>query len=147
MAVNFAVGGNQYLTKHPRVIFTQDARGGCPPASGSGATFYTTTITTTAPAIIWVATSMIRGWFIGGQSSRCDIGIIVNGLGFGGEQGRNLQYADSSSEWQTDKMYHAFATTQVGTVSVSTRDVTGGSCGNSWGCGGNWGGQTVMVFE
>ena len=147
MAINFAVGGSQYLTKHPRVIFTTDGRSGCPPASGSGATFYTTTVTTTQPAIFFVASSSIRYWGINGQSSRCDMAIRVDGLGFSGEQGRNLQYADSGSQWQTDMMYHAFATTQVGTINISSVDGTGGNCGNSWGCGGNWGGQTVMVFE
>lgn len=147
MAVNFAVGGSTNLTKHPRVIFTQDGRGGCPPASGGGANFYTTTITTTAPSIIFISTSMIRLWNILGVNSRCDLGIRIVGLGFNGEVGRNLQYADSGSEWQTDKMYHAFATTNVGTVNISTFDATGGGCGNSWGCGGSWGGQTIMVFE
>jgi hypothetical protein len=147
MPVNFAVGGSTYMTKHPRVVFTQDGRGGCPPASGGGATFYTTTVTTTAPCIILVSTSMIRYWLVGGQSSRCDLGIRVDGLGFSGEAGRNLQYADSGSEWQTDKMYHAFATSNTGTVNISTFDATGGFCGNSWGCGTTWGGQTVMIFE
>jgi hypothetical protein len=147
MPVNFAVGGSEYMTKHPRVIFTTDARGGCPPASGSGATFYTTTLTTTAPCIILVATSMIRYWPVQGVDSRCDLSIHVNGPGVRGEQGRNLQYADSGGEWQTDKMYHAFTTASVGTFNISSVDATGGGCGNSWGCGGNWGGQTVMVFE
>lgn len=147
MAINFAVGASTYLTKHPRVIFTQDSRPGCPPASGGGANFYTTTITTTAPAIIYVCTSMIRLWNILGVNSRCDLGIRVDGLGFNGEAGRNLQHADSGSQWQTEKMYHAFATAQVGTVSISTFDATGGGCGNSWGCSPSWGGQTIMVFE
>jgi hypothetical protein len=147
MPVNFAVGGSEYMTKHPRVIFTTDARGGCPPASGGGATFYTTTLTTTAPCIILVATSMIRHWPTAGNGSRCDLSIHVNGPGVSGEQGRNLQYADSGSEWQTDKMYHAFTTASVGTFNISSVDGSGGGCGNSWGCGGNWGGQTVMVFE
>ncbi len=150
MPVNFAVGGSEFLTKHPRVIFTQDGRSGCPPASTTD--FYSTSVTTTATkTIFFTATSMIRYWASDASGSRCDLGVKINGpsgSGYsGGEDGRTLDYADRQNEWETSEHYTAFVGNVAGTYTITSFDATGGNCASRWGCGGNWGGQIVMVFE
>ncbi len=119
-------------TKKPRVIHSEDTRGGCPPGWAANTDMISQTFTLTATAAISTSSAIIRN-----TSGRADLVLYVDG----GFADQTLTYT-SSAQWE-DAYVQWSGNLGPGTHTISIRSPSA----SIWGCGNSWGSIDTIIFE
>jgi hypothetical protein len=134
-------------SKPPRTIITTDSRAGCPGAAGAGpyggsTTLMSQTITVSSTALVWSHCRIIFNYL-----GRCDMYLAIDNIARS-EIGA-LQYVnDNGSTYQWDEQNLMWVyTLSAGTHYLELRSATGGTCDSRFGCGGDWGEISTIVWE
>lgn len=130
MPINYSSG--QSIRSAPRAVHVTDPRGGCP-GSSSG-TQLTMTFSTNNTAIVYAAGSMISN-----AANRRDLQMNVNGSNVAIQC---IQNTGAASTWD-DR-----GNIWCGTVGAGNHTITLSSAyANIWGCGGDWGRMSALIWE
>ncbi len=130
-AIKFTVDAS-VISKAPRVIYTPDNRGGCPPAAAANTDLYVQSFTLTRSATIVVAVDTITTF-----AGRTDTLIYIDGAAM-----RSTLTDTTSASWKPVHIIWG-GTLAAGAHTVSIRSSTA----NSVGCGTTWGGITTTIYE
>ena len=120
------------MSKAPRVIHIDDSRSGCPPTWAANTPIMEYSLTLSRTAYVYVSVTTILTY-----SSRADCQIL-----FGGVLQQNHLTAEDNTNWNPVCMT-AGGTIAAGTTSIQFRCTTA----NVVGCGPDWGGMQILVFE
>lgn len=131
MPVNYSSG--QTIRSAPRAIHVTDSRGGCPGAHGAGVQL-TLSFSTSNTAMVYAEGSMISA-----AANRRDLQMNVNGSNVAI---RCIQNTGSTGTWD-DR-----GNIWTGSVGAGNHTITLSSgYANIWGCGGEWGRISALVWE
>jgi hypothetical protein len=131
MPIDYSSG--QSIRTAPKPYHVTDSRGGCPGANGSGVQL-TLTFTTAGTAYVYAEGSMISN-----TSGRRDLQMTVDGSNVAIQC---IQNTGPAATWD-DRGNIWCGTVGAGTHTVALTS----SYANIWGCGGEWGRMSALVWE
>ena len=139
MPINYTSGT---LYSAPRVIETKDTRSGCPGTAADGSLLISQTITVDNPAVYMTHGRIIFNAGSAGKG-RADFNLRVNGSIVKYALDTALNSNGTVAGWEELDATHA------GTLTAGTHTITmyGSNGSNCWGCGGDWGQITTVVWE
>lgn len=126
----------------PRVVETRDSRSGCPGTAASGTTLISQTITVDNFCVYWTHGRIIFNSGSAGKN-RADFVLRVNGSGVKNALDTATNSSGANTGWEE------LDATFMGTLSAGTHTIsmTGSNGTNCWGCGGDWGQLTTLIWE
>jgi hypothetical protein len=139
MPVNYSVGT---IHSAPRVIETKDTRGGCPGTAPDGTLLISQTFTVDNSCIYFTHGRIIFNAGSAGKT-RADFNLRINGSIVKNALDTSLTSAGGLGSWEE------LDATFSGTLSAGTHNIQmyGSNGSNCWGCGGDWGQITTVVWE
>ena len=132
MPVNFASG--QSIRAGARAYHVTDSRAGCPGASAAGSVLISLTFTVSNTSYVYAEGSMISA-----AANRRDLQMYINGSNLAIQC---IQNTGATSTWD-DRGNIWCGTVAAGTHTIDLRS----GYANIWGCGGDWGRLSALVWE
>lgn len=137
------ITGSGSIYAAPRIIEVKDTRSGCPGTAADGSVLMTATVTVSNPSVFWAHGRIIflpsaRG------GMRADFVLRVDGVGK-----KNALDAATNSAGAAVGAWDELDATFMGTLAAGTHtiDMQASNGSNCWGCGGDWGNLTILVWE
>jgi len=133
---------NGTIRSAARVIETKDTRAGCPGTAPDGTLLISQTISVDSACVYFTHARIIFNASSAGKS-RADFNIRINGNIVKNALDTALTSAGGLGQWEELDATHS-GTLAAGTHTVQIYGSNGSNC---WGCGGDWGQITTLVWE